>query len=256
MTSFPRGLAADVRQDWAALAAPTAPPAVFDPDSLRELPTPVQRWLIHALRPGAAMRTAVELRMHGEIRLGGWRPFTARQRLNATDGFVWAATARLFGLPVIGFDRYTRGSGQMRWRLLDAIPVMTADGPDVTRSSAGRHAGELLFAAPAAALSQQVVWQALDAERATARIDVGTWRHEVTLTIAREGAVRELVMKRWGDQGSQVFAERVFGAAVASERTFNGVTIPAAVVAGWDYGSDRWSEGQFIRYTVDQADYR
>jgi hypothetical protein len=55
--------------------------------------------------------------MRGHIRLGGWRPFTAQQVL-APSGFVWAATARVAGLPVTGFDRYSSGTGQMRWRLL------------------------------------------------------------------------------------------------------------------------------------------
>jgi hypothetical protein len=256
VTSFPTGLTTDACRDWTALAAPTLGQPTFDPESLHDLPEPVRRWLIHTLRPGTPLQTTVELRMHGEIRLGTWRPFTARQRISFADGFVWAATARLFGLPVIGFDRYTRGSGQMRWRLLNAIPVMAAAGPDVTRSGAGRHAGELLLATPAAALSPQVVWQAIDAERATAQVEVGRRRHEVTLMIAPNGAVRELVMNRWGNQGRDSFAERAFGAVVTSERTFDGVTIPTNVVAGWEYGSKQWSEGQFIRYTVDEATYR
>jgi hypothetical protein len=221
VTSFPTGLTTGAHRDWAAPAAPTLAQPTFEPESLHDLPEPVRRWLIHVLRPGSPLQTTVELRMHGEIRLGPWRSFTARQRISAAHGFVWAATARLFGLPVIGFDRYTRGSEQMRW-LLNAIPVMAAAGPDVTRSAAGRHAGELLLATPAAALSPQVVWRANDAERATAQVEVGPWRHEVTLKIGRDGAVRELVMSRWGNQGRDSFAERAFGAAITSEQTFDG----------------------------------
>jgi hypothetical protein len=114
--------------------------------------------------------------MHGEVRLGAWRTFTALQRL-APTGFVWAATARLFGLPVTGFDRFTRGTGQMRWRLLNAIPVMAAEGEDVTLSAAGRHAGELLVAVPAAALDPTVSWTTVDPDPATAH----RHGHEVTL---------------------------------------------------------------------------
>jgi hypothetical protein len=91
---------------------------------------PVRRW------------SSVQLTMRGHIRLGSsWRPFTAQQVL-APSGFIWAATARVAGLPVTGFDRYSFGTGQMRWRLLGLVPVMTASGPDVTRSAAGRLAGE------------------------------------------------------------------------------------------------------------------
>ncbi|HEV8559175.1 MAG TPA: DUF6544 family protein [Actinophytocola sp.] len=173
--------------------------------------------------------------------------------------FVWAATARLFGLPVIGFDRYTRGSGQMRWRLLGAVPVLAARGPDITRSTAGRHAGELLLAVPAAALSPQVGWRAVGDDRATARVRLGAAAkglHEVTLTVAPDGALSEVVMSRWGKPGRVPFAEQVFGATLHGEASFAGFTIPRTVTAGWFYGSDRWAaEGQFIRYTIDDARY-
>jgi hypothetical protein len=116
----------EVAADWAALARPTDVPAGFDVAAADELPEAARRWITHAIAAGTPLRTSVELRMHGEIRLGAWRAFSAVQRLTAADGFVWAATARLLGLPVTGFDRYTRGTGQMRWRLLNALPVMSA----------------------------------------------------------------------------------------------------------------------------------
>lgn len=87
----------------------------------------------------------LELQMRGEIRVGGWRRFTARQVLTPGVGFVWAATARFFGLPVSGYDRYRAGTGEMRWRLARVLPVLTATGADVTRSAAGRLAAEAIF---------------------------------------------------------------------------------------------------------------
>ena len=46
----------------------------------------------------------------------------------------------------------------MHWRLLGLLPVMGADGDDVTRSAGGRYAAELLLAVPAAALDARVMW--------------------------------------------------------------------------------------------------
>jgi hypothetical protein len=178
------------------------------------------------------------------------------QRLTPADGFVWAATARLLALPVTGFDRYTRGAGQMRWRLLSALPVMSADGDDVTWSAAGRHAGELLLAAPAAALGAQLTWQPVDGDRVTARVCVGGDTHDVTLTIAADGALAALHMTRWGNPGSEGFGAHGFGADLHGEATFDGFTIPREITAGWHYGTDRWPEGQFIRYTIDDGRYR
>ena len=135
--TFLRALPAQVRADWDSLAVPTPVPAPFDPELAADLPEPVRRWLGRAVGPGTALRSAVELRMQGEIRLGAWRPFTAVQRMNA-EGFVWTARLRVAGLPVAGFDRYTRGRGEMRWRMLRLVPLLSAANADVTRSAAGR----------------------------------------------------------------------------------------------------------------------
>jgi hypothetical protein len=255
-SAIPRGLTGDVRSDWADLGAPTGGPARFGVEMTATLPEPIRRWLSHAIAPGTPLLTSVELVMRGEIRLGAWRGFTATQRVSAARGFVWAATTRRSGLPIAGFDRYSRYTGEMRWRLLGAVPVMSAAGPDITRSAAGRHAGEVLVALPAAALSTQVKWQPVDADRATARIKVGRGFHEVTLTVAGDGALTSITMSRWGDTGGGSFADRVFGADLGAPATFDGFTIPRVVTAGWDHGTSGWAEGQFIRYTVDSAHYR
>jgi hypothetical protein len=256
VSAAPPGLTEEARRDWAALARPTGAPAPFSAAATGGLPDGARRWLTHAIAAGTPLRGAAELHMHGEIRLGAWRPFTAVQRLASRDGFVWAATARLFGLPVVGFDRFTRGSGQMRWRLLNALPLIAADGTDINRSAAGRHAGEPLLAAPAAALGPQVAWSAVDADRAAARLRAAPHEHEVTLTVAADGALTELVMMRWGTPRGEPFGNYRFGAALGGEVTFDGFTIPRTITARWHYGTERWPAGQFIRYTIDHAEYR
>jgi hypothetical protein len=231
-------------------------PALFHPDMVADLPEPARRWLTHAIAPGTPMLLSVELATHGEIRLGAWRGFTAVQETSALRGFVWAATARAMGVPIVGFDRYSRHAGQMRWRALRVVQVMAAAGPDVTRSAAGRHAGELLVSLPAAALSPQVKWRPVDTDTVAARIKVDSGFHEVTLSVSAGGQLTSMVMSRWGAIGRGSFADRVFGADLGAEATFDGFTIPCEVTAGWDQGTDGWADGQFIRYTVDSARYR
>lgn len=144
-SSVPRA-ARRVGREWDLLGRTTHQPAVFDPAMVADLPEPARRWLTHAISPGTPLWETVELSMRGEIRLGAWRSFTARQVLAPPRGFVWAARARFLGIPVVGFDRFSSGSGEMDWRLGGLIPVMSATGPDVTRSAAGRLAGEMALA--------------------------------------------------------------------------------------------------------------
>lgn len=248
---MPRGLTEDAAHAWAALGLPTRAPVPFSADATAGLPEPVRRWLASAVADGTPLARAVELHMHGEIFLGRWSPFTAVQRLSVDGGFVWAATARLLGLPVRGFDRWTSGTGEMRWRLFGAVPMASATGADVTRSAAGRHAGELLAALPTAALAPEVRWRLLDDDRAVATVEVGDGRHEVTVTVGADGALTELAMQRWGPLGRGAFGERPFGATFEGELVAGGLRVPRRVTAGYGFGTDRWAQEQFIRWTVD-----
>lgn len=249
----PAGLTRRAAADWDRLTGRRAGASDTDPAASTSLPDPVRRWLAHVLVPGVAPPAAVEVGMRGEIRLDAWRPFTAVQRQSPAGGFVWAARATLFGLPVLGFDRFTRGTGQMRWRLLNILPVVSGQGPDVTRSSAGRHAGELLLHMPATALWPAIAWRGLDDDSAVALVPAGGETHEITLRFDRDGRLSRLSMHRWGRVGREGFALHPFGAEFEGELvTTGGVRVPEQVIAGWHFGTDAWAEGQFIRYRIER----
>jgi hypothetical protein len=249
----PSGLTADAARDWAALASDGPADGVFTADRLADLPEPVRRWLTHAIDGGTPLARAVELRTHGEIFLGRWSPFTAVQRLSVSGGFVWGATARLLGLPIRGFDRWTHGTGEMRWRLFGVVPMGSASGEDVSRSAAGRHAGELLVALPTAALSPEVTWRSLDPDRAVASVRGAAGTHDVTVTVDGDGVLTSVAMSRWGPLGRGAYGEQPFGAALHREVEAGGMRIPRRITAGYHYGTERWVDGQFIRWTIDEV---
>jgi hypothetical protein len=252
----PAGLPAAVRDDWVSLASPPPPLERFDPESTAGLPVAAERWLRHAIDPGAPLATAVELTMRGEIRIGSWQSFSARQVLAPGRGSIWAASVGPTVMRTRGFDRYTRGSGEMRWRLYGLIPVMSAAGEDVTRSAAGRLAGELVFC-PTAALTPDVGWSGSDERSAVAEITIADRAHRVTLEVDEAGMLRSAVLPRWGDAGGGDYRERSFRVAFEGERRFGPYTIPSVLRAGWtELGEDGWPEDEFFRATIDSASFR
>jgi hypothetical protein len=243
-----------VSREWLQLAAATAAPAAFDPEMTAGLPPAARAWLAHAIEPGTRLRRTVELTMHGQIRLGRWRGFTARQILAPPDGYIWAATARVAGVPVSGFDRLSSGTGEMSWRLLRLFPVMTAAGPDITRSAAGRMAGEIALLPTA---FQTASWE--QGERAgTARASwqFGDDTETAELRVSDDGTLLEVRMNRWGNPGSAPFARHPFGVSVEAESAFSGVTIPSRFRAGWWWGTSRQDAGEFFRAEITQAIFR
>jgi len=249
--SIPRAARA-VSAEWARLAAPSHTTQRFALAMTGDLPAPARRWVTHAIAPGTPLWRSATLRMHGHIRLGSsWRTFHARQVIAPPDGNIWAATARFVGLPVVGFDRYTADSGQMRWRLLDIVPVMTASGHDVTRSAAGRLAGEFVLVPTSFARASWTAGSTDDT--AVATWTIGGEPHAVELEVGPGGSLRSVLLQRWGNPGGAAYGSYPFGVAVQREATFGGVTIPAGFRAGWWWGTDRQDEGEFFRAHITDA---
>jgi hypothetical protein len=242
-----------VREEWAQLCAPTPHPTAFDPATIAGEAEPVRRYLTHAIAPGTPLWQSVEVEMVGHIKIGSWRPFTANQVVAPSRGYVWAANARLFGLPVIGYDRLSGGTGEMRWRLLDVVPVVSTDGPDMTRSAAGRLASEIVLIPTA---FQGAVWTDGGPDTAVATWRAGQQVERVELTLGPAGQLRSVLLQRWGNPDRRPFARYPFGVSVDAERTDSGVTVPAEIRAGWWRGTDQQDAGEFFRARITEVTFR
>ncbi|WP_019136155.1 DUF6544 family protein [Cellulomonas massiliensis] len=244
----PSGARDRAAQAWQELSASGAPSGTFTPELVADLPAAARRWLRYSIAPGTPLHRSAVVTMEGEIRLGAWRPFRARQVLAPPDGFVWRATARVAGLPVTGFDRRSGGTGEMRWRLAGLVPVMTSDGPDVTRSAGGRLAAEGVCVPTTFDLASWSAGEDDGACRATWQVGAGT--EHVDLRVDDEGRLLSVRIDRWGDPDGTGWRRVPFGVTVEREATFHGVAVPAVYRAGWWAGTDQQDEGEFFRARV------
>lgn len=228
----------------------------FRPAELSRLPKAVRCYLEHAIAPGTRLARAVRLRMHGEIKLQRWLPFTAEQAIVWNCGFIWSATVHMFGIPIRGSDRLLDGEGTMRWRLFGIIPVMTASGPDITRSAAGRVAGEAVWL-PSMLCGDDVSWTVPGSSHLHAMFTAHGETAQLELVVDERGRLETVKLPRWGNPDDAEFHYINFGGVVEEEDTFSGYTIPTRLRVGWHFGTDRFeSEGEFFRATIDDATYR
>ncbi|MEO8750098.1 MAG: DUF6544 family protein, partial [Allobranchiibius sp.] len=178
---------------------------------------------------------------------------TATQVAAPPAGYIWAARASVFGVPVVGYDRLSSGTAQMRWRLLGLIPVMTAQGPDITRSAAGRLASEFVMVPTT---FQAATWRLGDRpDTAVATWQIGAEQVDVEVHIGPHGQLLDVLLQRWSNPGGEPFGYHRFGVTVEAERTFAGLTIASSVRAGWWWGTDRQDEGEFFRARITDASF-
>jgi len=236
-------------------AAPSGD-GIFQPPDLEALPELARLYLGHAIAPGTRLARAVHLRMHGEIKLQRWLPFRAEQAIVWGRGFIWRATVSMFRMPIKGSDRLVDGEGAMKWKLFGLIPVMTASGPDISRSAAGRVAGEAVWI-PSVLCTREVTWTSSNKSTVKAKFTAHGETSELELAIDDKGRVKAASLPRWGNPENSGFRYVDFGVIAEEETTFGGYTIPTHFHAGWYFGTDRFeSEGEFFRATITDADYR
>jgi hypothetical protein len=238
-----------IEADEGRLLRPAGPER-FGPAELEGLPEPVRRHLAQAIAPGTPLATAARLRMRGAIKVGRWLPFRARQVLSPGHGFIW--TARAAGL-VAGSDRFLDGAGAMTWKLAGLVTVAAGDGPDVSRSAAGRAGAEGIWLPTALLPRFGARWSAQADDQVTAAFELGETPVELHLRLDGAGRLVSLAFDRWGDPDSGGrFGWHRFGGEITGHASFGGLTIPSAGRFGWHPGGDRFADGEFFRYQITE----
>jgi len=211
--------------------------AIFDTNSIANLPEPAKRYFRHAIAPGTRLARSVVVEMQGRIGLkpGAEKlPFHAVQILAMPTGFFWRATVGEGILKMTGSDRYVAGEGAMLWFIGYGIPIVRASGADVTRSAAGRMALEAPLLLPSALLPESGArWEAIDAFSAKVHLQVGSEQLALVLTVALDGRLERIEMQRWDTEGQDGKPGYVLwvGDQLTEERKFGGYTIPVRMRA-------------------------
>ncbi|TVQ08668.1 MAG: hypothetical protein EA364_15275 [Balneolaceae bacterium] len=230
----------------------------YDTTMISGLPGPAIRYFRNALGDGVSLPRRIEVVMRGEIRTGPeseWMPFEGRQVLARNAGFLWEAEVDLGAMMWLkGADYYYAGEGRVWFSLNSLIPVVTASGPFVDRSAAGRLLIEQVLIPSALLPLYGAEWTAVDDHHAEVLMELDGVEGRLTLRIDDDGQLVHVVMPRvQGDeQGNEVI--RPFGVRFEDYGTFDGISIPSRIAAGWEFGTDDYFEF-FIAEFVEVSFY-
>jgi hypothetical protein len=244
---------------WRALASPAGPATRFDPRSIASLPEPARRYFTFSIAPGTPIRTAVELRMQGEIGLGSklrpnYMTMEARQVLAGVRGFVWQTNAGARLRRFSGSDGYSDGEGWTRFWLFGAVPIVRAGGDrDFARSAAGRAVAESAFWLPSALLpSSTVRWEPLGPDRARVHVTDGPWEHRLDLTVGPDGRPLAVSILRWSRENPERrWQLQPFGGTPSGFRQVQGYRIAMHIEGGNWFGTPDYFP--FYRASVSHA---
>lgn len=248
-----------VAQMWKILQSPTGE-KLFDSSMVSGLPEPARRYFLHTIAPGAVLARFAAIEMEGRI---GFKPgeekypFKAWQIIASPRGMIWQAHVGKGIVRMSGDDSFVEDKGAMNWYLWGIIPIVRAEGPDLSRSAAGRVALETPWLLPSALLLKNAAtWEAIDDTAVRLYITIGAEKLSPVLKISPDGKLERTEMMRWEPEGLKGTPEYVLwiGVLMSEEQTFGGYTIPTKVSVTTRAGTPQ--ENQFFEAVIKRAEFR
>lgn len=245
-----------VRSDARQRLSSPAPAREVDPLSAQELPPPVQRYLLLAVRERTRSVRTVRLRHGGRFRSrpeGSWLPIRGEQYVACDPpGFLWWGRVR--SGPGVWFDardQVTDGRGSLVVRLQSTLTVVDATGPGVDQGEMLRLLGEMVWYPTAFLDDRFVTWEELDERSARATLRQQDREVRAGFHFRRDGLPRMVTAQRYRDTRSGPVLTPWSG-RFDDYRLVDGLMVPLQVEARWHLESGDWPYAQF---KVERIEY-
>lgn len=234
--------------------------ATVSPESVDELPLPVQQWLERTGVIGKEKARRVYLQQKGRMRTapdGKWMQFKAEQWFRADQpAFLWYANVGA-GSPVRlnGRDQLTGGRGQMVIKLFGLVPMVNAKGPTIDQGSSLRYLAEIIWF-PSAALEPFINWEPIDERHARAVLTSGEQTVHGVFSFNEAGDVTAFEALRYYDRdGTSTLEIWHIDIDANSYREFDGIRIPAKSTVSWKLkeGDFRWLELEIMDLEINNS---
>lgn len=225
-------------------------------DDLVRLPPPVQAYL--RLAGVVEQKQVHDFRAKWKGRIRGapadpWMPFHAEQitvyEKPPTRLFLMDATMN--HLPVDVFHRFVGDAATFQVRVLSAIPVVTASGPEMNRSETVTIFNDLCLLAPGRLIDPSIQWEAIDPHRVRAHYTRSSQTVAAELVFDDEGKLVDFVSddRLQASNDGKTFAPMRWSTPVRDYRAYGARKVMTS-------GEGRWSppSGPFTYLEIELED--
>ena len=218
---------------------------VITKETISELPSVVQKWLINSgtigKSPISNVHLVQELKLKMKPEQSEWNNGTAEQYFTVQPpAFNWNINTEMNSiLSVVGRDKFEDGKGEMTIKLLSLIPVANAKNHEkVNQATLQRYLAETVWF-PSASLSPYITWEYLGENSAKATMEFKGAKGSGVFHFDEKGIFKKFVAMRYQDSNAEEPTEWTVIATKTEER--NGIKIPIECEASWNLESGKWT---------------
>lgn len=238
------------RQDVADLFShtETSPPKTYDPTQLSDLPTPVQRYFRHVLKPGQPYLRSARLQHNGQFKTDlekDWMSITGDEYFLADKpAYIWIGKTTWFS----ACDQYVAGKGSLTVRLLSAFPILRGAGPSFDQGELLRWLAEAVWFPTSLLPGGPAVWSPIDDNSATLTLTDHGQTVSCQMYFNKQGEIVRYQAQRYSNE-TQI---KTWTGQLFDYREIHGLLIPTRASAAWVIDG---VEKPYARFTLRNIDY-
>jgi hypothetical protein len=214
-----------------------------------KLPPPVRRFMLKAVKEGAACISTARLKQNGRMRFNDrWIKLDARQYYSVQPaGFIWDAKMKLGPAWITARDRYQNHKGNMLIKILSALPLFDVKSREMDHASILRHLSELPWL-PTALLADNIHWDNIDDRSAKATITDGDLSASGTFYFNEQDEITGFAApERFRSDSGKM---EPWSGNFSNYQEFGGYRIPTAARAVWNAPD---GDFEYIQLAISEA---
>ncbi len=225
--------------------ADTSKISIITKEQLDDLPYPVAKWLKASGIIGKEKINTVWLSQKARMKMKpeqkDWNDAVAEQYISAENpAFIWKVKMNMPPfIKITGRDKFVDGKGEMLIKMFSLLNIVNEKGEKMDEGSLQRFLGEIVWF-PSAALSQYIIWEAIDSLSAKATMNYKGTSGSGTFYFNEQGNNVKFSALRY--KSNEADAQRYEWIVTIKEHSIkNGIKIPTRLEATWMLENGNWT---------------
>lgn len=225
--------------------------------NLKDLPSPVKRYLKYALPPESPIISYARIRHGGLFRIHPsekWSKIKAEEYFTtSTPSFLWyGKVSPLPFLWISARDKLFKGRGEMKIQLLSTFTLGDSKGREMDISSILRFLAEAPLMPTAMLPSKYLKWKSIDESSAKAIISLGDTSASAVFYFNEKGQITKVYSEERYLENKGNFINTPWGGYYGGYKEVEGVNVPTEFKVFWIIDGKEYI---YITATIDEFEF-
>jgi hypothetical protein len=232
---------------------------ILTEEDIRNLPEPVQKYIRYSNSIGKEKVRNFRVAFEGEFRTDPKKDWGKMNAMQVTDLInttrLYYMDLKIFGLPVLGFHKYSDAKATMLGKIAGIIKVIDGKGPEMDEGETVTVFNDMCMLAPGSLIDKRIKWEPIDSLTTKAYFTNNGIKISAVLCFNQKGELINFYSdNRYYSPSGKTFEKYRWSTPVKDYKEYNGIRISSGGEAVWSLPEGDYSYGKItikeIQYNV------